>query len=193
MLGTALVALTALMAACSSGGPRLSDTAPTSTSTAPSTTLPSTTLPLTTLPLTTLAPDATDPSTTAVASAPGAEQVLVRGSVKIPSVVGIKDAPGFHDVFETSATLPSALAATKGATLIVRFRDLTRPTMTCSYEHPLSGCVTLDWSDFPERPKVPAGGAFEQRVSLPTSTGGLDLFLSQNQTLQPQGDPYEPG
>lgn len=133
----------------------------------------------------------TDVSTPASVAA--AEQVLASGSVIVPAVEGIQDAPGFHEVSEFTATLPTDLRAMSGSTLIVRFRDLTRPDVTCASEHPLSGCVTLDWSDFPERPKVPEGGAFEQRVSLPTVDGTRDLFLSESGELHTTPDPYQPG
>ncbi|MEI7619375.1 MAG: hypothetical protein WCK14_12225 [Actinomycetota bacterium] len=119
--------------------------------------------------------------------------LLASGAFEVPAVQGIKDAPGFHEVFDTTALVPAATHVGSGSRILIRFRDRTRPTVTCASEHPLSGCVTLDWSDFPERPRVPAGGAFEQRLTLDAAAGHQDLYLSQSGTLNAQPDHYEPG
>ena len=119
--------------------------------------------------------------------------LLASGAFDVPAVQGIKDAPGFHEVFDATALVPPAIHVGSGSRILIRFRDRTRPHVTCASEHPLSGCVTLDWSDFPERPRVPAGGAFEQRLTLDAAAGHQDLYLSQSGTLNARPDQYEPG
>ena len=119
--------------------------------------------------------------------------VLASGTFEVPAVQGINDAPGFHEVFDATALVPPSIHVGSGSRILIRFRDRTRPDVTCASEHPLSGCVTLDWSDFPERPRVPAEGAFEQRLTLDAAAGHQDLFLSQSGTLNARPDHYEPG
>jgi len=119
--------------------------------------------------------------------------VLASGTFEVPAVQGINDAPGFHEVFDATALVPPSIHVGSGSRILIRFRDRTRPDVKCASEHPLSGCVTLDWSDFPERPRVPAEGAFEQRLTLDAAAGHQDLFLSQSGTLNARPDHYEPG
>ncbi len=97
------------------------------------------------------------------------------------------DDPGFHEVVEVSGTLTDAVPA--GATLVLSLRDAGRPTATCGSEHPLSGCVTVDWSDSPGRPHVPSGGVFDNHLTV----GDRTWFLSEDGTLADRPDPFAPG
>jgi hypothetical protein len=133
------------------------------------------------------------PAETSVASSETFLTVLASGTFEVPAVQGINDAPGFHEVFDAAALVPPSIHVGSGSRILIRFRDRTRPDVTCASEHPLSGCVTLDWSDFPERPRVPAEGAFEQRLTLDAAAGHQDLFLSNSGTLNARPDHYEPG
>ena len=83
----------------------------------------------------------------------------------MPAVDGIEDAPGFHEVV-TAAGRVIEEQGSPGDILVFRLQDVTRPDVECSSEHPLSGCVTIDWSDFEDRPRVPPGGAFAHRVTM---------------------------
>ena len=78
--------------------------------------------------------------------------------------------PGFHEVLTSSQTIPEDITATAGRRLVLTLRDLGRPEQRCAREHPLSGCATVDWSDFEGRPGVPPGGVFEHRLILGRSS-----------------------
>ena len=138
----------------------------------------------------TVPPDsaATEPGT----ESPDEEIVLASGSFEIPAVDGIQDAPGFHEVIGRAGRIVDA-AGMAGDVLVFRLRDLTRTDIECSSEHPLSGCVTIDWSDFEERPRVPPGGAFSHRVTVELVSGPHDFFLSDTGALADVPDPYRPG
>jgi hypothetical protein len=56
----------------------------------------------------------------------------------------------------------------------------------------LSGCATVDWSDFEDRPRVPAGGVFDNHLSVVSSSGAIDLFLSERRGLASSPDEYSP-
>lgn len=89
-----------------------------------------------------------------------------------------------------SGTLPDTAAS--AGRLTVRLRDVTRPNQTCDRNHPLSGCATVDWADFEGRPSVPSGGVFDNRLSITTTSGTVDLFLSETLTLASTPDSYSP-
>lgn len=130
-----------------------------------------------------------DPETTA--SPPTTDATtLAAGEVSVPAAEAFGE-PGFHEVIEISAAIPAGIPA--GSTLTVRLRDAARPTQTCASEHPLSGCVTIDWSDFEDRPAVPAGGVFDNHLVVPLGSGSTTFFLSESGVLAPQPDAYSPG
>ena len=79
------------------------------------------------------------------------------------------------------------------AHLVLTLRDLGRPQQGCSREHPLSGCATVDWSDFDGRPNVPPGGVFEHRLVLQLASGAQAFFLSDSGSLNEAPDRYKPG
>jgi hypothetical protein len=72
---------------------------------------------------------------------------------------------------------------------VLELRDASRPRERCKSDHPLSGCATVDWSDDPSRPHVPATGVFLNTLTL----GGRRLFLRQSGALASRPDRYEPG
>lgn len=82
---------------------------------------------------------------------------------------------------------------TAGARLVISLRDAGRSGQTCSSEHPLSGCATVDWSDSEDRPRVPRGGVFENSLSLRFASGTRKLFLSESGRLSGASDSFKPG
>jgi hypothetical protein len=72
-------------------------------------------------------------------------------------------------------------------------RDASRPTVRCAADHPLSGCVTVDWADDPSRPHVPAGGAFVNELRFRTAHGVRVLHLHPDGTLDARPEPFAPG
>jgi len=118
------------------------------------------------------------------------EIVLLEGSIEVPAATAFGD-PGFHEPFVLTGTVPEAAAGASGE-LIITLRDVGRPDQTCDRDHPLSGCVTVDWSDFEGRPGVPDGGVFDNRLSLVSSSGGVELFLSERDGLAAVPDEYTP-
>ena len=77
--------------------------------------------------------------------------------------------------------------------IIVALWDAGRPDQSCSRDHPLSGCATVDWSDSESRPKVPAGGVFDNRLKLQLEAGEQSFFLSEQGILADEADTYDPG
>ncbi len=130
------------------------------------------------------------PSTTAPGSVVAGDAVLLSGSIEIPAANGFDD-PGFHKAILLTGTVPEAAAGLTGE-LVVRLRDVGRPNQTCDRDHPLSGCATVDWSDFEDRPEVPRGGVFDNHLSLVSTSGTIDLFLSENRGLATTPDEYTP-
>ena len=118
-----------------------------------------------------------------------AGRTLAKGTFSLPAAQSFDD-PGFHHVVSVTARMPGAA---KGRRLVLLLRDASRPAQTCASEHPLSGCATVDWADFPERPHVPAGGVFRNALTLQLGTGPRTFFLSQTGTLAPRADRYSPG
>lgn len=100
--------------------------------------------------------------------------------------------PGFHEPLSATHTLPANLPPVSGRRLFVRLRDTQRGNQTCDRDHPLSGCATVDWSDFLGRPKVPAGGVFDNRLTLETASGTRTYYLSETGDLADVPDVYVP-
>lgn len=122
----------------------------------------------------------------------GGDGSLVSGTFEIAAASTIGDVPGFHDTV-TAAGTAADVSAAAGQILVFRLWDASRPDMVCDSEHPLSGCVTVDWSDFEDRPKVPPGGAFTHRVTIALESGPYDFFLSETGALADVPDQYQPG
>ena len=144
------------------------------------------------------------PASPAVASpsdgaAPGASNdpqaetvVLASGQIALPAA-GAFGEPGFHEVLKAEGQLSADAGGPGGSRLVLKLRDLSRPSVTCDSPHPLSGCATVDWSDFPGRPGVPEGGAFENRITLPLTSGPRTYYLSESGRLRDTPEPYSPG
>ena len=92
-----------------------------------------------------------------------------------------------------NASLPSDLGPTSGRRLALTLRDSSRPDQTCSRQHPLSGCVTVDWSDGPSRPNVPPGGVFDNHLALPVDGAQSLLFLHEDGRLDTEPESFDPG
>jgi hypothetical protein len=101
--------------------------------------------------------------------------------------------PGFHEVLNAAHSLPEDLGDVWRKTLVLRLWDAGRSGVACSSQHPLSGCATVDWSDAPGRPNVPAGGVFRNTVTLRLASGEHTLFLSESESLRDDPDPFKPG
>lgn len=101
--------------------------------------------------------------------------------------------PGFHEALTIRASVPVVLAPGAGRTLVVRLHDSSRPGQSCSEDHPLSGCATVDWSDSPDRPRVPPGGVFDNSLTLPLAGGPATLFLRADGTLNTRPEAFDPG
>jgi hypothetical protein len=117
--------------------------------------------------------------------------VLLAGSVEVPGARSF-GAPGFHEPIVLTGTVPADGTEQQGP-LVVTLRDAGRPAQTCDRDHPLSGCVIVDWSDFDDRPGVPPGGVFDNRLAVVSTTGPVTHFLSERNRLAPQPDDYSPG
>ena len=116
--------------------------------------------------------------------------VLLTGTIDIPGAQGFGE-PGFHERYVVTGELPESASGVTGE-LVVRLWDAGRPTQTCDQDHPLSGCVTVDWSDFEDRPGVPTGGVFDNRLTVVSAPNDLDLFLSEDRGLATEPDGYSP-
>jgi hypothetical protein len=131
----------------------------------------------------------TNPPQSSVAPS-GADVVVFSGSIEVPAAAAFGDS-GFHEPFTLSGTVPESAAGVTGD-LVVKLVDVGRPSQTCEREHPLSGCATVDWSDFENRPGVPAGGVFDNRLNIVLASGAVDLFLSESRGLAATPDQYSP-
>lgn len=129
-------------------------------------------------------------STSTPAGVVGTDVILLSGSIQIPAANGFED-PGFHETFVLTGGVPEAAAGVTGE-LVVRLRDVGRPENTCDRDHPLSGCATVDWSDFEDRPGVPTGGVFDNHLNVVSSSGPINFFLSENRGLADTPDEYVP-
>ncbi len=122
----------------------------------------------------------------------GEARALAQGRLELPAANAFGEA-GFHEVLTTTARVPEQLGATSGLRLVVSLSDASRPSQSCSQDHPLSGCATVDWSDDPSRPNVPAGGVFDNSVTVRLSSGPRTFYLSQSGALADHPDPFVPG
>ena len=115
--------------------------------------------------------------------------MIAGGSFSLPAAQAFGE-PGFHQVVTATRRLPARL---QGVRIVLTLRDVSRPRQRCASEHPLSGCATVDWSDDPSRPKVPAGGVFRNELTVRTRAGALTLFLHPDGTLSRRPERYRPG
>ena len=118
-------------------------------------------------------------------------QALAAGELHLPAA-GSFGEPGFHEVLTAAPDLPLVLGPTAGLRLVLRLRDAGRPGQTCSRDHPLSGCATVDWSDSASRPGVPPGGVFGNTLTLRLASGERTFFLSESGSLNDGPDPFMP-
>ncbi len=120
--------------------------------------------------------------------------VLMQGVTRVDTAQSFED-PGFHQVISVSATIPQLgpLEGRTGSVIRVSLRDASRPEQTCSQDHPLSGCLTIDWSDAPGRPHVPDSGVFRNELTFITADGTTKLHLSDSGVLAETPDQFTPG
>lgn len=121
-----------------------------------------------------------------------APSALAAGTFRVPAAASFGD-PGFHEPVLITSVLPEELDSTADRTIVLALRDVTRPQQDCSREHPLSGCATVDWSDHEDRPNVPPGGVFDNRITLQLASGPLTVFLSESGDLAAAPDSFQPG
>ncbi|MEE9247393.1 MAG: hypothetical protein V3U79_01685 [Dehalococcoidia bacterium] len=158
--------------------------------------------PLARTPILTPAATATAVSTATIAPPPIATDipalttlapgVLVAGLLDLPAANAFGE-PGFHQVLTASGDVPPDSGPAPGSRLVLRLWDADRPDSICSFDHPLSGCATVDWSDDDRRPGVPPGGVFENSLTLELTSGVQTFFLSQSDALNDEPDPFAPG
>ncbi|MCZ6706803.1 MAG: hypothetical protein O7A71_02495 [Chloroflexi bacterium] len=110
--------------------------------------------------------------------------VLAQGVLTVPAATSF-DTAGFHERYELALAVPADLGSTLGSRLVLALRDVSRPDQRCDREHPLSGCATVDWSDF--------GGVFDNRLTLSLGAGERDFFLSESGSLMLVADAFSPG
>jgi hypothetical protein len=115
---------------------------------------------------------------------------VLEGTIDIPAASAFGD-PGFHESVVLTGTVPEAAAEQPGD-LVVRLRDVDHPNQTCNRDHPLSGCVTIDWSDIEDRPRVPTGGVFGNHLNVVSTSGDVMLFLSEDRGLAGTPDNTHP-
>lgn len=117
---------------------------------------------------------------------------MATGEFRLPAALAFGD-PGFHQVLLAARRLPQRLGKTAGLKLVLTLRDAGRPGQTCSAEHPLSGCATVDWSDDPGRPNVPESGVFVNSLTVRLASGTRTFYLRPAGTLARSPEPFEPG
>jgi len=120
------------------------------------------------------------------------EQILASGEFELVAANAFGE-PGFHEPFHFTHSLPADLGSTAGLRLVVLLQEVTRPEQTCSSQHPLSGCATVDWSDAEGRPKVPPGGVFDNSLAVELRSGERTFFLSELGVLADAPDAFDPG
>ena len=138
----------------------------------------------------TIPPDKSESTTTAPLASGTVESVLLEGEVELVAASAFGD-PGFHEVLELTGTIPEAAAGMAGE-LLVKLVDIGRPEQRCDRDHSLSGCATVDWSDFEDRPGVPTGGVFDNHLTVISTSGPIELFLSETDGLAEAPDSYSP-
>ena len=102
------------------------------------------------------------------------------------------ESEGFHQVIELDTVVAGGYTVLAGASLVLVLRDASRPGQTCDRQHPLSGCATVDWSDFEGRPGVPPGGVLDNRIVIRRPSGERTLFLSESGVRPDAPDAYSP-
>ena len=138
----------------------------------------------------TIRPDVPGPTSTAPPLGNDGESVLLEGEVELATAGTFGD-PGFHQILELTGAIPEAAEGLAGE-LAVILVDIGRPDQECDRDHPLSGCATVDWSDFEDRPGVPTGGVFDNRLNVTSTSGPIELFLSETAGLAEAPDSYSP-
>lgn len=128
----------------------------------------------------TLASDQTPAETPSLSGA----LVLAQGVLTVPAATSF-DTAGFHERYELVLAVPADLGSTVGSRLVLALWDVSRPEQRCDREHPLSGCATVDWSDF--------GGVFDNRLTLSLGAGERNFFLSESGSLMLVADAFSPG
>ena len=118
--------------------------------------------------------------------------VLAVGTFRLPAASAFGQ-PGFHEQVTINSSVPVTPAPAVGRTLVIQLRDSSRPGQTCSEDHPLSGCATVDWSDSIDRPKVPPGGVFDNSLTMPLAGGPATLFLRADGALAARPEAFNPG
>lgn len=120
--------------------------------------------------------------------------VIATGAFDLPAASAF-GTPGFHEVLRPADPIrvPAGFSSGGPLQLVLSLRDTSRPGQTCSNDHPLSGCATVDWSDSPTRPKVPSSGVFDNSVTIELKSGPLKLFLSESGALQERPVRFDPG
>ena len=139
-----------------------------------------------------LAATATQLPTRAAGTTPALPRSLAAGEIRLPAAASFGE-PGFHEVLVASHDLPPEVDTTPGVRLVLRLWDAGRSQQTCSRDHPLSGCATVDWSDFEGRPGVPSGGVFENSLTVELASGPHTFFLTERDTLDDEPNEYAPG
>ena len=115
------------------------------------------------------------------------------GMVVVPAAQSFTDR-GFHDTLTVAPRFPARGPALREAvTVSLALRDASRPRQMCSEDHPLSGCVTVDWSDDPARPHVPMSGVFVNALTVVTADGARTLYLHPAGTLTARPERFVPG
>ena len=110
--------------------------------------------------------------------------VLAQGVLTVPAATSF-DTAGFHETYDLALAVPADIGSTVGSRLVLALRDVSRPDQRCDREHPLSGCATVDWSDF--------GGVFDNRLTLSLSAAERNFFLSESGSLMIVADAFSPG
>ncbi len=126
------------------------------------------------------------------AAVSGGPRTVASGTLPLPAAQAFGE-PGFHQVLTATARVPSRLGRSAGMKIVLTLRDVTRPRQTCSQDHPLSGCATVDWSDDPLRPNVPQSGVFINSVDVRLKSESRTYYLSENGTLARRPDRFQPG
>jgi len=136
---------------------------------------------------------ATTTTATTIANA-GGSVTLVSGTAKVEAAQSFDDS-GFHKVISVAGTVPNLdpAAGASQPTLEVSLWDASRPDQTCNQDHPLSGCLTIDWSDSPGRPHVPESGVFNNQIAFVSANGTVALHLSESGSLAVVPDQFVPG
>ena len=138
-------------------------------------------------------PTTEQPSPTQALTPSGSgSRTLAVGEFTLPDA-GSFGEPGFHEELIAAHNLPQDVGRTVGMTLVIALRDAGRPQQTCSREHPLSGCATVDWSDAESPPKVPPGGVFDNSLTVQLESGTHTVFLSESGGLNDAPDSFDPG